>query len=200
MEPNTKPPEVLGAISLEEGKDAQIKEILWAAGVTADLLPNTTDLRFPYKASSLICPFCGSPLTGTPIEPEQPEPEASNKDDKFRKKRKPKPWEIRVEDLRHEKEGESPCPLSTYQNKPGFRLAVLLALCHQKTWMATQSGGLNQPDQFTPKSEEPDESITGDGRLPKLILNPSQEEPEDPQDSGDSEDSGESAQESYSLN
>lgn len=166
-------------ICLTDNKPVQCKDIVRSSETTADLLPNYTDLRFPYKGSSMLCPCCGKPLAGIPKEDDTPK-ETSEEETKGKKaKRKPKPWEIHVDDVGHEKEEDQEnCPLTGLLKKPNGKLMALVASAHQITWIRAWKEKASRPDGKTTRDEIL-ENLEKDGTLPKLVTEGQQEHEDD---------------------
>lgn len=162
-------------ILLTDNKPMQCKDIVWEGEATADYIPNYTDLRFPYKQSSLLCPSCGGTLTGTPKEIKEEEPEEDDKSRKPKAKRKPKPWEIYIENVRHEKSKEkAECPLSEILKNPHGKVMALIEACHQITWIrATQERASRTEDSRGTLAIS--SALLEKGNIPKLITSQNEE-------------------------
>lgn len=158
-------------ILLTDNKPVQCKNIVWAGEATADYMPNYTDLRFPYKKSSLLCPNCGQTLTGTPreIKMEEPDDEDDFKKNKGKPKRKPKPWEIYIDDVRHEKEEHATsCPTQNLLQKPNGKIMALVEACQQITWIRAWRERSSRPEDSR-NNHEISKALLESGNIPKLI-------------------------------
>lgn len=118
---------LLGAILLTDTKPQEVKSALWSKQVTLDMLANKDDFRHSFKTSSIVCPFCKSPLCADPME------------DALETKKKR--WEIGVENLRHEDcEADKTCPLFKGKSLRDLEYGDLIEkiiLCHAITQAAS---------------------------------------------------------------
>lgn len=106
----------LGAILLTNSKPKEIRDAIWEKEANADMLANKSDFRFPFKETSLICPFCSGELDATP----EADPTG-----------KKKPWDLSVTDLRHsDKESQERCKLGELRKDKNGRIVEKLLLCH----------------------------------------------------------------------
>lgn len=163
-------------ICLTDQSPVQCKDIVRGSEATADLLPNYEDFRFPYKGSSMLCPTCGKPLAGKTRE-EEPAPEKDDDDKKKKPAKKPKPWEIHVENLRHEKESDAQeCPRQKWKDNPNAKLMALVESAHQITWIRAWKEKASRPEGVIAGKDDMLETLEQDGTLPKLVHQISEEE------------------------
>lgn len=169
-EKSQKKEAIAAVICLTDVKPIQCKDITRISEATADLLPNYTDLRFPYKGSSMLCSICGKPLAGDTKE-EEPTKEEESQDKKGKTpKRKPRPWEIHVENLHHENENDhKTCPATQWQDNPNAHLMRLILAAHQITWIQAWKEKASRPEGTEEKREEVLLSLEEQGTLPKLV-------------------------------
>lgn len=167
--------EFIPAVILLTDKPIQCKDIVWAGETTADYIPNYTDLRFPYKQSSFLCPCCGGTLTGTPKEIKEETPEEDEKTRKPKVKPKPKPWDLYVENIRHEKsKNKEECHLAQLLAKPNGRIMALIEACHQITWIrAAQERASRTEDSRGTQAIS--SALLEKGNMPKLITSQNEE-------------------------
>jgi len=176
------------AVVLTETRPPQAKDIYWASQCTMDMLPNYDDLRFPFKHSSLLCPLCGKELTGEPVETEKtvdPEEEAKKPKWKQRKdkQKKPKPWNIKVKNLVHEKaEDEKACPINKILAYPKGKHMLLTLILHQMTYLKRRNLGTTtkakpeENSQFDPHNTPEELLLHNDPTLPKLSTSQNKED------------------------
>jgi len=169
---NNLPEFIPAVICLTDNKPVQCKDIVRSSETTADLLPNYTDLRFPYKPSSMLCACCGTPLAGTPKEDESSlEPNlGSTEEGKGKKpKKKPKPWEIHVDTISHEKkEDQENCILTNLLKRPNGKIMALVTSAHQITWIRAWKEKASRPEGTITRTDIL-ENLEKDGTLPKLV-------------------------------
>jgi uracil-DNA glycosylase family 4 len=115
---------LVGATLLTDSKPREIKGSVWAKQATADMLANTEDLKYPFKTSSLVCPFCSETVTGTETEGARSS--------------KKKPWEITLEELHHTTENKN-CPIESFRRGPYGTIIEKILLCHHMTRCATNA-------------------------------------------------------------
>lgn len=105
---------------LESRGKIEVKIAHWARHCRKDLLPNRTDLDYPYKESSMLCPFCAQTLDGE-ID------ENSVLDSKGNKKQT---WDIPLKTIFHEKrEDDQKCPATKDSENPNKAKQMLQLAC-----------------------------------------------------------------------
>jgi uracil-DNA glycosylase family 4 len=130
------------ALLLTDSTPQEIKSGLWAKQATKDMLANKQDFAHPFKASSLICNFCGKPIDG--FTNEDPD-----------KKSKKKPWEVPVDRLFHEPLNPE-CALHAIRKKANGHVIEKLLICHTVTHAAALQYKGNKTDKEThPLQEDP---------------------------------------------
>jgi len=113
--------EATAAIVLTESTPHEVRSLLWAKQCSKDMLANKEDFKYPFKSSSLACPFCADPLTG----------ETAHCDNEEKKK----PWELPLAHLIHENDSPS-CPAKVLRKLPDGHLIEKIVICHQMTAVA----------------------------------------------------------------
>jgi uracil-DNA glycosylase family 4 len=123
-----RPTESLAGLLLTDSSPKEIQSLLWAKQCSKDMLANKTDFKYPFKTSSLVCPFCQNTLDGESSQHEGEE--------------KRKPWEVALTHLLHEEKNPA-CPTHKLRGLPQGHSIEKIILCHQMSALALRRASGN---------------------------------------------------------